>query len=95
MTHTLLPTTQVKASTDQVSCDLAGEAAILDLKNGIYYGLDPVGARIWELIQAPREVQEITSLLLDEYDVEAAQCQNDVVALLGQLLERGLIEVCE
>lgn len=91
----ILPTTQVKASSDQVSCDLAGEAAILDLQNGVYYGLDPVGARIWELIQTPREVQEIVSLLLDEYDVSADQCQNDVLALLGQLAERGLIEVGE
>ena len=89
----ILPTTQVKASSDQVSCDLAGEAAILDLQNGIYYGLDPVGARIWELIQTPRNTQEVVSLLLDEYDVDAAQCQDDVLALLGQLSERGLISI--
>ncbi len=91
----ILPTTQVKASNDQVSCDLAGEAAILDLQNGIYYGLDPVGARIWELIQSPCDCQGIVSQLLDEYDVEAEQCQHDVLALLSQLSERGLIEICE
>lgn len=90
----ILPTTQVKASNDQVSCDLAGEAAILDLQNGIYYGLDPVGARVWELIQTPCDANEIVSQLLDEYDVDATQCQNDVLALLGQLDERGLIEIC-
>ncbi len=94
-TNMILPTTQVKASSDQVSCDLAGEAAILDLQNGVYYGLDPVGARIWELIQTPREVREIVSQLLDEYDVEPQQCENDVLALLGQLSQRGLIEVGE
>jgi len=44
-------------SKDQVSCDLAGEAAILNLKNGVYYGLDPVGARIWNLIQEPRKLR--------------------------------------
>ncbi len=91
----ILPTTQVKASSDQVSCDLAGEAAILDLQNGIYYGLDPVGARIWELIQNPCDSTEIVSQLLDEYDVEADQCQNDVLTLLNQLSERGLLEVCD
>ncbi|RYX82712.1 lasso peptide biosynthesis PqqD family chaperone [bacterium] len=91
----ILPTTQVKASNDQVSCDLAGEAAILDLQNGIYYGLDPVGARIWELIQNPCDPKEIVSQLLDEYDVEAEQCQNDVLTLLNELEQRGLIEVCD
>ena len=42
------------ATKDQVSCDLAGEAAILNIKSGVYYGLDPVGARIWNLMQEPR-----------------------------------------
>jgi|SRR5665213_1697808 len=44
---------------DQVSCDLAGQAAIPNIKSGVYYGLDPVGARIWTLMQEPREVSEI------------------------------------
>jgi Coenzyme PQQ synthesis protein D (PqqD) len=49
----------VAAAKDQVSCDLAGEAAILNIKNGVYYCLDPVGARIWSLMQEPRAVAEI------------------------------------
>ena len=86
--------THVKVSNDQVSCDLAGEAAILDLKNGVYYGLDPVGARVWELIQEPTEVSCIISQLLDEYDVNEQECSQDVVALLSELLQRELIEIC-
>ncbi len=90
----ILLNTHVKANEDQVSCDLAGEAAILDLKHGIYYGLDPVGARIWELIQQPTEVSCVLSQLLDEYEVDAEECSQDVIALLSELLERELIEVC-
>ena len=41
----------VVVTKDQVSADLSGEAAILNLKSGIYYGLDNVGARIWTLVQ--------------------------------------------
>jgi len=37
----------VFASKDQISCDLAGEAAILELKSGTYFGLDEVGAVVW------------------------------------------------
>jgi len=40
----------VMVADDVVSCDLDGEAAILNLKDGVYYGLDPVGAKIWNLI---------------------------------------------
>ena len=46
----------VVVSKEQASADLGDEAAIPNLKDGVYYGLDPVGARIWKLIQTPRTV---------------------------------------
>ena len=60
----------VVATQDQVSADLQGEAAILKLSSGIYYGLNPVGARIWELIQEPRSVREVRDTLTAEYEVD-------------------------
>jgi hypothetical protein len=83
----------VVVAKDQVSCDLAGEAAILNVKSGVYYGLDPVGARIWNLMQEPRPVAEIKSAITDEYDVEPERCARDLVDLLEKLLAEGLIEV--
>lgn len=83
----------VAASKDQVSCDLGGEAAILNLKNGMYYGLDPVGARAWNLLQEPRSVQGVRDMLLEEFEVEAARCESDLLALLEQMLAEGLIEI--
>jgi hypothetical protein len=77
----------------QVSSDLGGEVAILSLKNGVYYGLDAVGARIWELIQGPRTVNEIRDVLLEEYDVEPERCERDLFVLLDQLATENLIEV--
>jgi coenzyme PQQ synthesis protein D (PqqD) len=85
--------TVVVAAKDQVSCDLAGEAAILNIKSGIYYGLDPVGARIWNLMQQPRAVAEIQNAITNEYDVEPERCARDLVSLLEKLLAEGLIEV--
>jgi hypothetical protein len=83
----------VVASSDQVSSKLGDEVVILNLRNGVYYGLDPVGARIWELIQEPRTVQEVCAVLLEEYDVTPEQCTSDVLALLRDLEAQGLIEV--
>jgi coenzyme PQQ synthesis protein D (PqqD) len=83
----------VVAAKDQVSCDLAGEAAILNIKNGVYYGLDPVGAQIWKLIQQPRSVDEVREALVSEYEVEPERCEQDLVTLLEKLLAEGLIEV--
>jgi hypothetical protein len=78
---------------EQVSCDLAGEAAILDLKAGMYYGLNAVGARIWDLIQEPKSVNQIRATLLEEYEVESDRCERDLQALLQELAASGLIEV--
>ncbi len=83
----------VVATKNQVSCDLAGEAAILNVKSGVYYGLDPVGARIWDLMQQPRVVAEIQQTIVGEYDVESERCARDLFQLLDKLLAEGLIEV--
>jgi hypothetical protein len=93
MSTTISEQTVVVAAKDQVSCDLAGEAAILNIKNGVYYGLDPVGARIWNLMRQPRAVREIQNTLVGEYDVEPERCSRDLLGLLEKLLSEGLIEV--
>ncbi|MGA8768732.1 MAG: PqqD family protein, partial [Candidatus Acidiferrales bacterium] len=58
----------VIATPEQVSCPLGEESAILNLKNTVYYGLNPVGARVWNLLQQARSVGELRNALLDEYD---------------------------
>lgn len=78
---------------NQVASDLAGEVVLLSLETGMYYGLDEVGARVWELIQQPATVENVCQTILAEYEVEREQCQSDVLALLSQLSEAGLIEV--
>ena len=83
----------VVAAKEQVSSDLAGEAVILDFKSGVYYGLNEVGASIWNLIQEPKTVNEIRDAILEEYEVEPEQCDRDLKAILQQLADEGLIEV--
>lgn len=89
----ILPQTVVVAAEEQVSADLAGEAAVLNLKNGVYYGLNAVGARIWNLLQQARTVNEIRDHLLAEYDVEGVRCEADLYALLEKLAAEGLIKI--
>jgi hypothetical protein len=83
----------VVAAADQVFCDLAGEAIILSLKSGTYYGLDAVGARIWQLLQTPRVVARIRDQVLEEFDVEPSRCEQELLALLEQLVRHSLVEV--
>ncbi len=83
----------VTAAPEQVSCPLGDESAILNLKNTVYYGLDPVGARVWSLLQQPRSVRELRDALLAEYEVEAERCERDLLELLEKMRGEGLIQV--
>jgi len=83
----------VSVGKNQVSCDMGGDAAILNLNSGQYYGLNPVGATIWALIQEPKTVGKVIETLLSEYDVDPAICERDLMALLKELEEKGLVEL--
>jgi Coenzyme PQQ synthesis protein D (PqqD) len=79
---------------DVVFRDLAGEAVILNLTTGTYFGLDPVGTRIWQLLQSGGTIDAIMPALLQEYDVEEPALRRDVDALVGRLLDKGLLATC-
>ena len=99
MNSPLSKTSVLAVSPNQVSADLStdssGAVVILGLKDGMYFELSEVGARIWHLIQQPRSVQAIVATLLDEYDVPAEQCESDVLDLAREMLERGLVVVVD
>ena len=83
----------VLASKDNLSSELNGETIILDKKSGVYYGLNSVGAKIWNLIQEPKEVVEIRDAILAKYQIESERCESDILKLLEELAAEGLIEV--
>jgi len=83
----------VVASQNLVSSELGGEAVIMDIKSGVYLGLNATGALIWGLMQQPRRVSEIRDAVLKEYNVEPVRCQNDVLSLLRQMAAKGLLEI--
>ncbi len=71
--------------------ELDGESVLLNLDSERYYGLDPVGTRMWETLVASATVQAGFDRLLDEFEVEPDLLRSDVEALLGELAEHGLI----
>jgi hypothetical protein len=89
----ILSTSCVTAVQEQVSTTLDDEAVILNLKDGVYYGLNPMGARIWDLIQESRTVGEIRNIILEEYEVEPERCEQDLVRLLNELAAKGLVKI--
>lgn len=83
----------VVASNELVSANLDGEVVILGFQSGSYYGLDQVGVFVWDLLQQPQKVSDILDATIEEYDVELAQCQQDLLALLEELADKQLIDI--
>lgn len=83
----------VRAAGGNVFCDLDGEAVILNLMQGIYYGLNEVGSRVWELLQEPGRVEDICDVIVSEYAVDRGRCERDLAALLEKLADRELIVI--
>lgn len=94
MNHSLPLASRLRIPDGVLSRNLQGEEVILNLNTGVYFGLDPVGARIWHLIQQHESTQKVLDALLEEYDVSHAQCAQDLFSLVVQMREKGLVEVC-
>jgi hypothetical protein len=90
---TLTLNSVVVASEDQVSCKLEGEAALLQLTHGVYYGLDEMGARIWEQVQHPISIAELRDRIMRTYDVDPARCERELLEFCGELVRAGLLTV--
>lgn len=83
----------ISADPEVVSCELEGGAALLDLRSSTYFSLNPIGADIWGMLADPASVDAIHGQLTERYEVDPHRCYADLVALLRQMAEAGLIKV--
>lgn len=83
--------TRVVASSDAASAGLEGETVILGMRDGVYYGLDAVGTRIWALVAEPTTLGTVHAAVVAEYDVTAERAWDDLVALARDLVAAGLL----
>jgi hypothetical protein len=84
---------RVSISEDAVFRELEGEAVIVHLASGMYYGLDPVGTRLWQLIDAHGQLQPVFDAALEEFEVEPERLQRDLLQLVSELASRQLVVV--
>jgi hypothetical protein len=83
----------VTAAPDLLVSEFGAELVILNLKDGVYFGLEDVGVRIWNLLQEPTTIPAICDVLVSQYDVDPARCDEDVRALIRALAAQGLVEI--
>ena len=71
------------------------DAVLLNMQTNQYYLLDEVGARLWGLFRDGKLLRESYQTLLEEYEVDPAQLEQDVLELLTKLKEQGLVEIVQ
>jgi hypothetical protein len=83
----------VSRNDDLVAVEVDRTVVMMSLEQGMYFGLDGVGLRIWSLLGTPHTVDELCRELGQEFDVEPDVCRDDVRVFLEELVEAGLVRV--
>lgn len=83
--------TALRVSDDVVFRELDGEAVILNVESGIYFGLDPVGTRMWQLIGSHPQLDSVLAELEQEYDAPRDVLASDLLGLVRELIGKGLL----
>jgi hypothetical protein len=78
---------------DPLSAPIDGELVMLDVDRAVYFGLERIGRRIWELLEEPRPAGALCETLQAEFDVAPERCQADVLAFLEEMERAQLVEV--
>lgn len=89
---TIGETTKWKVAQHVYAREFDGDLVLLDLGRGQYYGLEPIGARLWNGLAMGRTVADVAVELEGEYEVTPATLRADLLDLLRDLAEKGLVE---
>jgi hypothetical protein len=81
----------VRRQGDWLSAKVGDELVMMSAEKGNYIGLSEVGARIWELIETPSEMDAVCDRLQEEYDVAPETCRAEVDSFLNELVKHGAI----
>jgi hypothetical protein len=84
---------RVAIKPDVVFKELSGEAVLLDLDTGVYFGLDETSTRLWQLLAAHGQLQQVYDRMLAEFDVEPERLETDLIAFVADLAQRRLVSV--
>ncbi len=81
----------VRRQGDWITAKVGDELVMMSAESGNYIGLTEIGARIWELIDTPQEVNALCNKLQDEFDVSPETCHADVDTFFKELAKHGAI----
>ena len=89
----LEPSQNIGRHPDMISAEIGGEAIMMSIEKGAYFGLNPVATRIWDLLEQPKTIAELVQAITDEYDVSVEQAAADVQEFVADMIERGIAQL--
>lgn len=93
MTNPIDAGTIVVRNDEPVAVEMDHATVMMSLTQGMYFGLEGAGPRIWALLAEPRQVSDLCEELVREYDVAPDACFDDVCGFLAELRREKLIRV--
>jgi hypothetical protein len=72
---------------------LGDEMVIMDIQQGHYINVNPVGSFIWSKLVAPVTVKDLIFSLTEEYDIPAVQCEEETLKFLQKMQEHSMLNV--
>ena len=84
---------RVRVPDDVLISNLQDESVILNLDSERYYGLDDVGTRMLSALSTSNSIGAAYELLLEEYDVEGEVLRRDLLSLVEQLVNQGIVSI--
>jgi hypothetical protein len=89
------PETRLVFSDQVVIRELAGESVLLDLRTGVYFGLNVVGTRAWSVFATRASLRDVSKAIHQEFDAPAPVILEDLLRFADELLAQGLCVVGE
>lgn len=72
---------------------VGSETVVLDLESGTYFGLDPIGTRIWQLLEERKSLAGISDVMIEDFEVSKDDLERDALAFAQELLGKNLISL--
>jgi hypothetical protein len=76
---------------DTAARTIEGEAFIVNAETSELHNLNPVGTRVFELVDGARTVKDIVEAIVEEYEVDHDTAERDVAEFLAVLSDKGLV----
>jgi hypothetical protein len=88
---TLDPSTTIVRTADAIATEIDGEIVLINIEDGKYFGLDPVGSEIWRRLESPKRVDALCDELKAHFEGDPDTIERETLTFLDQLSDSKLL----